>query len=129
MKKELIYNMNEIEQSCIYLLCKKDYKGARRNYFEADDKVVYVGQSKRGIERIFEHKDKQFDYVKVIPCRLSKLNETEKKYIEYYRPFYNSMHIDREKGVRGAYNEAVEKVRLCKLWFVIKNVKNHLKIW
>lgn len=106
MKKRLIYNMTEIEQPCIYLLYKRDYKGEWKKFFEEDDKVVYVGQSKRGLERIFEHKDKQFDYIEIIPCQKSKLNELEQKYIEFYRPIYNTMLIDREKGARGSYHNS-----------------------
>lgn len=105
MKKDLIYNMADMEQPCIYLLYKKDFKGARKNYYESDDKVVYVGQSKRGIERIFEHKkDKQFDYVKVIPCKLSKLDETEKRYIDFYKPTYNTKLIKGECKAAGWHN-------------------------
>lgn len=107
MKEEIVYSMKDIEQPCIYLLYKKDYKGARKKFFEADDKIVYVGQSKRGIERIFEHKkDKQFDYFKIIPCKLSKLDETEKKYIDYYRPIYNTMLLQKQQKSCGGFHNS-----------------------
>lgn len=106
MKDDLIFNMKDIEQPCIYLLYKRDFKGAYKKFYEANDKVVYVGQSKRGIERIFEHKkDKQFDYIKIIPCKLSKLDETEKKYIDYYKPHYNTMLLKGQlKDCSGWHN-------------------------
>jgi hypothetical protein len=54
-----------------------------------DDEVVYVGQTSVGLSRPFSHNDKKFNLVKVLPCSIDKLNETEDFYIEKYKPKYN----------------------------------------
>lgn len=89
------YSMKEFMQPCIYLLIRESYWGSSRKFIDRKYNVVYVGQSKRGIERAFEHKDKEFDYIKVIPCKLSQLNDMEEKYIKEYNPIYNNQKKNR----------------------------------
>lgn len=54
-----------------------------------DEKVVYVGQTKTGISRPYKHQLKDFDCVKIIPCRPAQLDELEDKYIKKYEPPLN----------------------------------------
>lgn len=53
------------------------------------DEVVYVGQTKNGLQRPFSHKDKIFDTVKLIYCEAKELDVTENIYIKKYKPIYN----------------------------------------
>lgn len=54
-----------------------------------NDRVVYVGQSKRGIIRPLSYWEKDFDTVKVLYCTEKDLNALEDKYIAKYQPEYN----------------------------------------
>lgn len=68
----------------IYFLCQGDV-------------VVYVGQTHSGLYRPYSHhKDKQFDNVKIIPCKLNELDALERHFIEKYQAHYNIV------GVKGA---------------------------
>lgn len=53
------------------------------------DEVVYVGQSKTGLERPYSHRDKSFDSVAYIECKEEDLDKLESFYIRKYRPQYN----------------------------------------
>jgi hypothetical protein len=54
-----------------------------------DDEVVYVGQTTAGLTRPFSHHDKEYNFIKVMPCRYEELDETEDYYISKYKPIYN----------------------------------------
>ena len=56
--------------------------------------MVYVGQTKAGLYRPFSHKDKKYDNVKVIPCKLNELNTLEQQFIEKYKPRYNIVGLN-----------------------------------
>lgn len=59
-------------------------------YFLLDNgNVVYVGQSKHGLQRPFSHNDKKFTDVAYMNCEEKLLNYTETKYIRKYMPKYN----------------------------------------
>ena len=64
-------------------------KGTFIYFLLKDNEVVYVGQTKSGLDRPFQHKDKDFDMVKILPCDESELNEMEDFYILKYEPKYN----------------------------------------
>ena len=51
--------------------------------------LVYIGQTTRGQQRIFEHKEKDFDRYSFMPCDIDDLNKKEKELILKYRPIYN----------------------------------------
>ena len=51
--------------------------------------VVYVGQTKNGIERPFSHKDKDFDEIKIIYCEETDVDAVEDGFIKKYTPDYN----------------------------------------
>jgi hypothetical protein len=58
-----------------------------------DKKIVYVGQTTNGFERIKQHLldyKKDFDDYKILKCEESELDELENKYIIKYNPKYNS---------------------------------------
>lgn len=80
--KEYVIDIKKWQRPCIYMLIK-------RSENTNNDVIVYVGQSKRGIERVFEHKDKDFDYIKYIPCSRLKLDEKERELIQKWKPKYN----------------------------------------
>ena len=55
-------------------------------------KIVYVGQTTNGLNRIKEHLlncNKDFDDFKILKCDESELNELENNYIIKYNPKYN----------------------------------------
>ena len=54
-----------------------------------EGEVVYVGQSKTPYQRIHQHKDKKFDHVRFLPCKLRRMSYWEKVLIKRYKPHYN----------------------------------------
>lgn len=59
-------------------------------YFLLDkEDVVYVGQSKSGMGRPYQHKDKVFDKISVLKCSEKVLDALETEYIKKYKPKYN----------------------------------------
>jgi excinuclease UvrABC nuclease subunit len=61
-----------------------------------NDEIVYVGQSKTGTNRIWQHTrndryidKKDFNFYSFIPCEENTLNETEAYYIIKFKPKYN----------------------------------------
>jgi hypothetical protein len=55
-------------------------------------KIVYVGQTTNGLNRIKEHLldcNKEFDDFKIIKCNESELKELENNYIIKFNPEYN----------------------------------------
>lgn len=54
--------------------------------------VIYVGQSCNVASRMLQHKDKTFDRAFVLPCAVSKLNETEAAFIGFFKPQLNMNH-------------------------------------
>lgn len=60
-------------------------------YFLMDEEeVVYVGQSKIGLSRPFSHRDKQYTKLQVLECEEKDLDYLESKYIQKYKPKYNT---------------------------------------
>ena len=58
-------------------------------YFLLDkEDVVYVGQSKSGMGRPYQHKDKVFDKISVLKCSEKVLDALETEYIKKYKPKY-----------------------------------------
>lgn len=51
--------------------------------------VVYVGQTRNGLQRPFSHRNKIFDEVKLLYCDEKELDVTENIYIRKYKPIYN----------------------------------------
>ena len=77
--KEEIINRKKVlnkDFCCIYFLIK-------------NDEIVYVGQSTRGIRRIYEHTDKDFDYYNIIQVERKELDTVETEAIIEFKPFYN----------------------------------------
>ena len=62
---------------CIYFLIQTKKYGIK-----ISRKVVYVGKSKRGMRRIFEHSNKKFDAFSYIICDKNDLDKLEKEYID-----------------------------------------------
>ena len=54
-----------------------------------NDEVKYVGKSSKGLIRALSHKDKEFNKINVIYCRIEELDDLENKYISKYNPLYN----------------------------------------
>lgn len=70
-----------------------------------DGEVAYVGKTKLGLGRPFQHSaDKVFDHVKILPCDESELDELECFYIAKYKPEFN-----RYMGAGAYYRLAVAK--------------------
>lgn len=53
------------------------------------DEVVYVGQTKRGLSRVYSHSDKVYDKIYCITVEESALDKWENYYILKYSPMYN----------------------------------------
>lgn len=59
-------------------------------YFLIDgNEVVYVGQTRHGLRRPFQHFDKEFTKVKFFHCQPEELDYWEDCYIQKYKPIYN----------------------------------------
>ena len=72
------------------LKTKIDFKRNSFIYFLIkDNEIVYVGQTKAGLSRIFQHNDKKFDSYSIIECEQSELDELENEYIIKFNPKYN----------------------------------------
>ena len=70
---------------------KKEICGSMIYFLIKNNEVVYVGQSKNGISRIFFHKytKKDFDNLYFINCKEKELSTLENYYITKYKPLYN----------------------------------------
>lgn len=72
-----------------------------------NDEVVYVGQTKNGLYRIYSHyNNKDFNQIYVIPCEECELDYLEDLYIKKYMPKYNKLlnteynfSLDRAKAL------------------------------
>jgi hypothetical protein len=63
----------------VYLLCK-------------EWEVVYVWQSKNIFNRIWWHRNKEYDEIKFIPIPMWNLSWCESFHIKKHKPKYNIMH-------------------------------------
>lgn len=54
-----------------------------------DGSIVYVGQSTRGISRVFQHGKKDFDRYYYFDCDTKQLSECEAMYIAKFKPLHN----------------------------------------
>ena len=70
---------------------KEEIFGCIIYFLIKDNEVVYVGQSKNGINRIAFHiyNRKDFDSFYFINCNIKELNDLENYYIIKYQPKYN----------------------------------------
>lgn len=74
-------------------------------YFLTDgEEVVYVGQSKTGLSRPYQHANKRFDKVSVFRCKEDELDYLETKYIQKYKPKYN-------KTIINSYSYSLKRAR------------------
>jgi predicted GIY-YIG superfamily endonuclease len=111
---ELTINVPDTPKTFIYFLLQ-------------DDEVVYVGQTRQGLTRPFQHNDKEFNVVKIMPCDREKLDITENYYINKYKPKYNkTMAIANEYTLERARNE-IRKLFNCND-YTIRDLKQHLKV-
>ena len=69
----------ELSQPAVYLLM-------------SDGVIVYVGQSKTPYARVYQHRDKHFNFVRFLFCGKDRLTYWEKILIKRYRPKYNGQH-------------------------------------
>ena len=53
------------------------------------EEVVYVGQTRKGLSRPFNHDDKIYNSIKIIKCDEKDLDRLESYFIEKYAPKYN----------------------------------------
>ena len=73
------------------------------------DKIVYVGQSKRGMLRIFDHvcnnnaAKKNFDSYAIKPCTEEEMQDAEAFYIMKFKPVYNKIFPNSDKYVNLRY--------------------------
>lgn len=72
---------------------KEEICGSMIYFLTKNEEVVYVGQSKEGLNRISFHSytEKDFDNFYFINCPVEKLNDLENYYIMKYFPKYNKM--------------------------------------
>lgn len=69
--------LDKLSDTLIYFLLDKE------------NNVIYVGQTTQGIFRPLMHKDKDFEYIRIIQCSSSELDILENFYILKYTPKYN----------------------------------------
>lgn len=77
-EKDQCIDVTKFPRTFIYFLV---YKG----------KVVYVGKTKMGMHRVYQHNDKKFDSIFIFPCSLEELDKIEGEYILKYKPKYNKV--------------------------------------
>ena len=108
-EKGNIITLQKMEDCFVYFLLK-------------GEEVVYVGKTTIGMSRPFQHKDKDFDEIKLIYCDEESVDKTEDDFIAKYRPIYNKKRnyaeryslkrvrdiIRRETGIR---NYTVPRLR------------------
>lgn len=85
------YNFHDINSPIIYFLFNKD-------------ELVYIGQSKKGLRRIYEHTDKEFTSIKIIPCELNNLDTLEEELIMEYCPKLNKTIKFQNYKLLSSYN-------------------------
>jgi len=78
-KQEVLQSKFSINKEClIYFLIN-------------ENEIVYVGQTKQGMSRVFQHfNTKEYDSYSVCKCKQEELNELEAYYIIKFNPYYNS---------------------------------------
>lgn len=88
-------------------------------YFLVDEnrEVVYVGQTVNGWSRPYQHKDKDFDKIYVLPCPKKVVKIYENYYIYKYEPKYN-------KTIQDCSNYKIFNVRE-----IVRNLKNDESIY
>lgn len=75
-KEKADFSFKKFSDNFIYFLCK-------------EGEVVYVGQTTQGVLRPLQHKDKEYDEVKLLFVDKNILDLTEGYYIAKYKPKYN----------------------------------------
>ena len=114
-KEEIIKNKLLLDKdfNCIYFLIK-------------NNEIVYVGQSTRGIRRIYEHTDKEFDYYNIIKVDKEELDLKETEAIIKFNPKYNksipiknNLYILKSK-INKEYNISPNGFRAIELKYGIK---------
>lgn len=106
--------VNQIGNIFIYFLVK-------------DNEVVYVGQTRYGMNRPYQHRyDKEFDDIYIIKCDEDELDELEDKYIRKYTPIYNKSLNNKASyslsKVRNLIKEIYPNFNLTKLKHIIKKL-------
>lgn len=78
-----------------------------------DDVVVYVGQTKNGLQRPFSHFNKEFNRLEVLECKEEELGILEDKYIIKYMPKYNkTLNFAYAYGLLRSRNEVRKNTKL-----------------
>jgi hypothetical protein len=94
-------------------------------FLTQNNKVVYVGQTKKGIQRPLQHiKDKDFDNIFVKFCNEKELDNQENKYILKYKPKYNKdLNYNEYISLRTLLKEMKKNVEQYNLWKLRKDIK------
>lgn len=79
----------EEDNVAITLTVPSHYQNTFIYFLIKGDIVVYVGQTKIGLTRPFQHTNKDYDTVKIIYCNEEELDMMENNYIAKYKPKYN----------------------------------------
>lgn len=82
----MIFKENEKEMEIETLTIKPDQSIVY--FLIKNQEVIYVGQSKNGYNRPFQH-NKEQDCIKIIKCNVNNIDFLENYYIEKYNPKYN----------------------------------------
>lgn len=77
-------------------------KGSYVYFLTREDKIVYVGQTVNGLQRVYAHMfSKDFDGYHLIECEKENLDELESMYILKFAPKYNKgLNLPKEYIVR-----------------------------
>ena len=78
-----------LEKADISLSIGSDFKSSFIYFLMQGNKVVYVGQTTKGLARPFTHKNKVYDNIQIIFCDKADLDLLETEYIIKYKPIYN----------------------------------------
>lgn len=90
------------------------------------NKVVYVGQTTKGLARPLSHKDKIFDRIEVLNCMYEALDDLEQHYILKYVPKYNNqLNAVITYGLNRVRNKVREETPLKQ--YTLRDLRKDLK--
>ena len=77
------------------------------------ERIVYVGQTvQHAIQRVTQHKDKEFDSWHWVPCPIESLAEIERAYIAALKPTLNKqLNLVNGRPLTGAERQARQRTK------------------
>ena len=93
-----------------------------------DDEIVYIGSSKAGLTRAYNHNNICFERVGVIYCNETNYKQLESEYIIKYKPKYNKRVIGGAISLQGAKTRLKKTINPNFNMRLLKNIIKTLSI-